>query len=102
MAEKKNYLTKEDLANELAANGRLTKGDATKAVDIVFSSIAKGLLEKGVDGVRISGFGSFEVVQRKERNGVNPSDSNKKIVIPATKAVKFKPSKTLKDLVKGN
>ena len=41
----------------------------------------------------------FEVVERKERQGVNPS-TGEKITIPASKALKFKASKTLKDSIK--
>lgn len=101
MAEK-TLLTKEDLVAELVSKNKMTKTDASHAVDIVFSSIAEGLLSGKVAGVRISGFGTFEVAERKERTGVNPSDPSKKITIPASKVVKFKASKTLKDLVKSN
>lgn len=102
MVDKKTYLAKEELAAQLVEKVRMQKGEAVKAVEVVFSAIAEGLLDSKNAGVRIPGFGTFEVVVRKERTGVNPSDANKKIVIPATKAVKFKPSKTLKDLVKNN
>ena len=102
MADKKTFLAKDELAAQLVEKVKMTKGDATKAVEVVFSAIAEGLLASKKDGVRIPGFGTFEVVVRKERTGVNPSDSNKKITIPATKAVKFKPSKTLKELVKNS
>lgn len=99
MAEKKNVMTKEDLAEQLAQDGRMQKGEALKAVEIVFSAIAKGLVDPDFGTVKIAGFGQFVLVDRPARQGVNPSNTSEKIEIPASKAVKFKPSKTLKDLV---
>jgi len=43
--------------------------------------------------------GSFSVVQRKARQGVNPR-TGKPIKIPATKVPKFAAAKSLKDAVK--
>lgn len=95
----KHVITKVDLADALAKGGRLPKGEALNDVELIFEEIAKALLDGSVDAVKIAGFGTFSVADRPERTGVNPSDSNQKITIPASKAVKFKPSKTLKDLV---
>lgn len=92
-------ITKDELAEVLAAQGRMLKGDALKAIEIVFASIAQGLLEEESHSVKVAGFGQFSLVERPARTGVNPSDPSKKIEIPASKTVKFKPSKTLKDLV---
>lgn len=61
-------------------------------IDIIKESLAKG------DSVRLNGFGTFDIVQRKEREGVNPK-TKETITIPASKAVKFKVSKALKDAV---
>lgn len=98
MAEKKP-ITKEDLAEVLAAKGRLQKGEALRDVELIFAEIAKDLLDPEFGTVKIAGFGQFTLVDRPAREGVNPSDVSQKIEIPASKAVKFKPSKTLKDLV---
>ncbi|MFA6624997.1 MAG: HU family DNA-binding protein [Bacilli bacterium] len=95
----KKVITKEDLAEQLAKEGRMQKGEALKAVELIFVNIAKGLVDPEYHNVKIAGFGAFTLVDRPARTGVNPSDPNKKIQIPASKAVKFKPSKTLKDLV---
>ena len=57
----------EAVANEL----KITKKDATVAVDTVFSVITKTLSEGGK--VDVSGFGKFEVSERAERTGINPS-----------------------------
>ena len=99
MDEKKNVMTKEDIAEQLSKDGRMQKGEALKAVEIIFNTIAKGLIDEDFGAVKIAGFGQFVLVDRPARQGVNPSDRTQKIEIPASKAVKFKPSKTLKDLV---
>lgn len=95
----KKLITKEDLAEQLATTGRMQKGEAVKAIEIVFAAIAQGLIDPDYGTVKIAGFGQFVLVDRPARTGVNPSDPNKKIEIAASKAVKFKPSKTLKDLI---
>ncbi|WP_319543184.1 HU family DNA-binding protein [uncultured Pseudodesulfovibrio sp.] len=63
------------------------------AFDIIASTLAKG------EKVVVTGFGTFEVVERKAKTGRNPR-TGVAIPIPATKAVKFKPSKFLKEAVK--
>ena len=97
MAEKK-VMTKEDLKEQLATENRMQKQDAAKAIDIVFKTIAQGLLDGEYGEVKIAGFGSFQLVVRPSRTGLNPT-TKEKIEIPESRAVKFKPSKTLKDLV---
>lgn len=77
---------------------QLTKKDAKKAVEAVFSTISDSLT-KG-DKVRIIGFGTFEVRDRKGREGRNPR-TNKPIQIEASKTPAFKAGKQLKDLVNG-
>ncbi len=97
--EEKKLITKDDLAEQLATMGRMKKGDALNAIEIVFACIAQGLIDPEYGNVKIAGFGQFSLVERPARSGVNPSNVSEKIDIPASKSVKFKPSKTLKDLV---
>ncbi len=75
----------------------LTKKDAEHAVNVLFDEIQKSL-EKG-DSVKVSNFGVFTLKNRKERVGTSPVDGSK-ITIPATKTVGFKPSKSLKEVIK--
>lgn len=77
---------------------QLTKKDAKKAVEAVFSTISDSLT-KG-DKVRIIGFGTFEVRDRKGREGRNPL-TNEPIQIEASKTPAFKAGKQLKDLING-
>lgn len=77
-------------------NPSVMKKDMSTYVDS-FIDIIKESLSKG-DNVRLSGFGTFDTVQRAEREGINPK-TKETIAIPASKAVKFKVSKALKDAV---
>ncbi|MFA6755948.1 MAG: HU family DNA-binding protein [Bacilli bacterium] len=90
-------MNKAELVVAVADECGLTKKDAEKAVDVVFKLVQKELV-KG-ESVKISNFGVFQVKHRKERKGTSPV-TQKEIVIPATKTVGFKPSKTLKEAVK--
>ena len=67
------------------------------AVDTVFEEITNVLAEGGK--ADIAGFGKFEVSERPARMGINPA-TKEKMPIPASKAPKFKASKSLKDAVK--
>lgn len=66
---------------------------AEKVVKTIFGVIGKELISGGE--VAVANFGKFKSFTRSERNGVNPTTSEK-IVIPERKAVKFVPSSILK------
>ena len=63
-------MNKTELIAAVANEAEITKKDAEKAVKAVFSVISDSLT-KG-DKVQIIGFGTFEVRQRKAREGRNP------------------------------
>lgn len=77
-------------------------GTTQKAAGEQLEAILEVITETLVDGgeVSLTGFGKFSVVERAERQGVNPATSEK-ITIAASKAPKFKASSTLKNLVNG-
>ena len=90
-------MNKEDLVKLVSEKTGITKKaaeQAQKSVIEVFSST----LEKG-ESISLVGFGSFKVVERAAREGRNPN-TGEKIQIPATKAVKFTPSKALKERIR--
>jgi DNA-binding protein HU-beta len=91
-------MTKTDLVAVVAEKAVVSKAAAEKAVNAVIEGIS-GALKKG-DKVTLVGFGTFEVVERAARQGVNPQ-TKKPIKIAATKAPKFKAGKGLKELVAG-
>lgn len=82
-------MNKTDLVNEIAAKAGLNKVAAKSALDACLESIAQALVND--DKVQLIGFGTFAMVEKPERTGINPS-TKEKIVIPARKVVKFKPA----------
>ena len=86
------------VTNVQKALGKETsKASAEKSVAAVIDSIAAAL-KKG-QNVQLIGFGTFKVVSRKARTGVNPKTGDK-IKIKASKAVKFGAGKELKSKLK--
>lgn len=85
-------MNKTDLINEVAAKAGLTKADARKALDAVTESIAQALANE--DKVQLIGFGTFAVVEKPARTGINPR-TKEKIEIAAHKVVKFRPAADL-------
>ena len=80
-------MNRTELAAAVAEKTGMTKVDAKKAVDAALEAIEGALVAN--EQVALLGFGTFTVVERPERQGVNPS-TGEKITIAAKKAVKFK------------
>ena len=89
-------MNKSELVASVAEVAELTKKDAEKAVNAVFASVQKALVED--DKVQIIGFGTFEVSTRAARKGRNPQ-TGETIEIPASKNPVFKAGKALKEAV---
>ncbi len=89
-------MNKNDLVASVANDSGLSKADAAKAVDSVFDTISKAL-SNGSD-VRLVGFGTFSVTQRRASEGRNPR-TGERIQIPASRQPKFKAGKALKNAV---
>jgi len=79
-----------------AANLEVKK-QAIEIVDAVFDTIVKAL-SRGEE-VAIAGFGTFKVVKRAARTGINPK-TGEKIQIAASVKPKFRAGKLLKEAVK--
>lgn len=90
-------MNKAELISAVAAESGLSKVDAKKAVEAVISSVTASL-KKG-EKVSLIGFGTFSIVEREERIGVNPS-TKATITIPAKKVAKFKPGAELAEAIK--
>ena len=88
-------MNKTELVKAVSEKADITLKQAVTVVDAVLDSI-KEALQKGEE-VRLIGFGTFKIVTRKERQGVNPK-TGEKITIPSKKIVKFSPGKDLKAL----
>ena len=87
-------MTKTDLIAQVAANTEMSKKSAEAAVNAVFDALSKGMAEG--EKITISGFGTFEVRERAERQGINPR-TREAITIAASRYIVFKPGKALKD-----
>ena len=80
-------MNKAELIEAIAADAKITKADAKRALDS-FIGATTGALKKG-ERVALVGFGSFAVTKRAARKGRNPQ-TGKEINIAAKKVVKFK------------
>lgn len=80
-------MNKAELVAAIAAEAQMPKAQAQKALDATINAIA-GALKKG-ENVQMIGFGTFAVVEKAARKGINPA-TKQVIEIPAKRAVKFK------------
>lgn len=90
-------MTKNELVAAVAEKTGLSKVDAKKAVDATVAAVSEALA-KG-DKVSLVGFGTFAVVEKGERTGINPR-TKETITIAARKAVKFKQGAELAEAIK--
>lgn len=96
MARQKS-VSKAELVDIVAEETGLTKKDVKIVMDSFLNNV-KHRLNKNVK-VQLTGFGTFEVRERKERTGVRPG-TTEQIVIPASKYPAFKPGKDLKENIR--
>lgn len=89
-------MNKTELVAAMATEAGLSKKDAESALK-AFTDVVADELKKG-GKVQLVGFGTFEVTERKAREGRNPQ-SGETMKIAASKAPKFKAGKALKDMM---
>lgn len=89
-------LTKADIAEHLFEKLGINKKDAKDLVEAFFEEI-RSALEKG-EQVKLSGFGNFDLRDKKERPGRNPK-TGEDIPISARRVVTFRPGQKLKTRV---
>jgi DNA-binding protein HU-beta len=87
---------KADVINAIAEQAGISKKEATAAFD-AFVGYVSETCQRG-ERCAIPGLGSFSPSQRKAREGRNPR-TKEKINIPASKNVRFKAGKDLRDLM---
>jgi DNA-binding protein HU-beta len=92
-------MTNAELVAKLAQETKVTKKVAAAMLNSLVKTLQAGLKDGGK--IRIYGLGTFAVVDRKARTGVNPR-TRAKIEIPATKAPVFRAAKALKETAKAN
>ena len=89
-------MNKAMLIEQMAKDTKLPK-TACKGVLESFVKAVEGSLKKG-KSVVLTGFGTFCVMKRKARTGINPA-TGKKMQISAKRVPKFRAGKKLKDIV---
>ena len=87
---------KADVINAIAEQAGISKKEAAAAFD-AFVGYISDTCQRG-ERCAVPGLGSFSVTQRKAREGRNPR-TKETITIPASKNVRFKAGKDLRDMV---
>ena len=94
---KKNF-NRKNLSNKIYQNLGFSKNFSSTIVDSFFEILATELIRS--NKVKISSFGSFKVMSKKERIGRNPK-TKIEAKITSRKVVKFKPSLIIKKKLNG-
>ncbi len=89
-------MNKAKLIEQMAKTSKLPKATCKKILESFIKSVSQSL--KGGKSVVLTGFGTFSIMKRKSRVGINPA-TGKKMQIAAKKVAKFKPGKAHRDLV---
>lgn len=89
-------ITKAELAESLYEQIGLNKREAREVVELFFNEIISSLVDN--EPVKLSGFGNFELRDKRERPGRNPK-TGEEIPISARRVVTFRPSQKLKTKV---
>jgi len=90
-------MNKAKLVELMAKQTKLPKSTCKDCLEAFITAITSALKQN--KSVVLTGFGTFTVMKRKKRVGVNPA-TGAKMEIPAKKVPKFKPGKTLKSVIK--
>ncbi|MDQ7839140.1 MAG: integration host factor subunit alpha [Thermodesulfobacteriota bacterium] len=89
-------LTKADLVNHIYEKNKLRKAEAVLAMEALLEIIKTSLA--GNESVLISGFGKFNVKNKKERRGRNPQ-TGAELMLSPRRVVTFKPSSILRQRI---
>ena len=88
----KNF-TRKNLSDKVNQNLGFSKNISSLLIDDFFESLVSELIR--FNKIKISSFGTFEILDKKERIGRNPKTKVEAKIV-ARKIVKFKPSNTVK------
>ena len=90
-------MNKAELVEAIAKLVTQTKADTERTLDAFIDVVSKNIKKK--EGVKLVGFGTFGVSNRKARVGRNPQ-TGEEIQIPARRVPVFRPGKELKENVR--
>jgi len=85
---KKNF-TRKDISKKINQNLGFSKSISSKITDDFFEILSSNLIK--FNEIKLSSFGTFKIVKKKERMGRNPK-TKEDVKITSRKVVKFKPS----------
>ena len=94
-----NNFTRKDLSNKIHKNVGFSKNLSLKIVDDFFESIILAIIKS--NEIKISSFGTFSILNKKERMGRNPKTGVQAKII-SRKVVKFRPSLSFKKKINQN
>jgi len=94
---KEILMNKAKVIENMSKLTKLPKATCKDCLEAFINTVGGSLKQN--KSVVLTGFGTFSVMKRKSRTGVNPA-TGAKMVIPAKKVPKFKAGKALKDVVK--
>ena len=89
-------MNQSELIEKVAQASELEKAQAGRMVEAVLDAISGAL--KAHEKVSLQSLGIFDITDRKARQGRNPA-TGEAIQIAASKSIKFRPAKSLKDAV---
>tara|TARA_B000000460_G_C21194611_1_gene255434 strand:- start:135 stop:431 length:297 start_codon:yes stop_codon:yes gene_type:complete len=92
----KKNLTRETLTEKINKDIGFSKNISKSLIDDIFHEIISALIN--TNEVKISSFGTFKTINKKERIGRNPK-TKEEAKISARKVVVFRPSKQLKEKI---
>ena len=96
---KKRSFTRKNLSSKIYQNIGFSKNFSSKLIDDFFESFTIELIKS--NKIKISSFGTFEVINKKERIGRNPK-TKIEVKISARKTIRFKPSLIIKKKLNEN
>ena len=94
----KNF-TRKDLSNKIFKKLGFSKNLSSRIIDDFFETLLAEIIKS--NKIKISSFGTFSVLHKKERIGRNPK-TKIEAKICSRKVVKFKPSSLLKEKLNRN
>ena len=90
-------MNKANIIEAMAKSTKQSKAICKEMLEVFLNAVSGAL--KANKEVVLTGFGTFSVMKRKSRTGINPV-TRQKMTIAAKKVPKFKPGKALKAMIK--
>jgi DNA-binding protein HU-beta len=90
-------MNKAKIIEQMSKVTKLSKATCKECLEAFISTVGSALKQN--KPVVLTGFGTFSVMKRKSRTGINPA-TGAKMTIPAKKVPKFKAGKALKSMVR--